>query len=302
MKKSDQTAFTLLEMLVAIAVVSLMMVFMFNVAGHTVRGWEVGNRRMESAQAARIGMNLIANELKYAFAGVASNASSTGTTFFTNIAPFVVTNGLPGETSAILRPTPGSRSLFFTAPIGPHSASNNVPFAEVGYLPLFVNSSNGLNTMIGPRYYLVRHGASPGYLDPGASVTERFAYQDFYYRGPLNGNWMSNRSSTANRVPVVDNCIRFDLQFASNNNGTIVWSTNWASPTNLPLGMLVTMLVLDNKSAARLQQLNGTALLTAAQIDQATNGNGNDAIARTLREGTTVIRRFVPLVNSTLKP
>lgn len=301
MKMGTATGFTLLEMLVAIAVVSLMMVFMFGVAGQTARGWEVGNRRMESAQAARIGMNLIANELRYAFAGVASNASATGPTFWTNIAPFVVTNGLPGETTAILQATPGSRSIFFTAPIGPHSASNHVPFAEVGYLPLFVNSTNGFHTMVGPRYYLVRHGASPGYLDP-ANTNEKVAYQDFYYRGPVNQKWMTNRMTTGNRTPIVDNCIRFSLQFASNNNGTISWGTNWTSPTNLPLGVLVTMLVLDSKSAARIGQLNGNSLLSETQINRATNGQANDTVTRVLREGTTVIQRFVPLINSTLGP
>jgi prepilin-type N-terminal cleavage/methylation domain-containing protein len=296
MRVGTATAFTLLEMLVAIAVVSLMMVFMFGVAGQTVRGWEVGNRRMESAQSARIGMNIIANELRYAFAGSVSNASATGSIFRTNIAPFVVTNALPGETSASIRPIPGSQSIFFTAPIGPHNASNNsAPFAEVGYLPFFISDPRGINTLIGPRYYLVRHGFSSG-------GTNNASFQDFYYRGALNANWMTNRMDTANRGSLVDNCIRFSLQFASNNNGTIVWRTNWASPTNLPLGVLVTLLVLDSKSAARIGQLNGNSVLSATQIDQATNGKGEDPISRTLREGTTVIQRFVPLVNSSLAP
>jgi hypothetical protein len=202
----------------------------------------------------------------------------------------LVTNGLPGETTALFQAVPGSSSIFFTAPIGPHSASDRVPFAEVGYLPLFVNSPLGRHTMIGPRYYLVRHGVSPG--------SRTNPYQDFYYRGTPNSAWVTNAATTENRTPLIDNCIRFSLQFASNNNGTISWTTNWPSQTNLPLGVLVTMLVLDNKSAARIGQLNGNSLLTAAQIDQATNGQGNDAIARVLREGTSVIQRFVPLVNS----
>ena len=48
-----QPAFTLLEMMVAIAVLSLMMVFMFGILGQAISGWEAGGRRMESAQAAQ---------------------------------------------------------------------------------------------------------------------------------------------------------------------------------------------------------------------------------------------------------
>ena len=291
MKTRYTTGFTLLEMLVAIAVVSLMMVFMFNMAGQTVRGWEAGTRRMEAAQSARIGVNLIATELKHAFAGSWTNLSATSSAVYNNFSPFVVTNGLPGETTSQFTAVPGSQSLFFVSTVGPHDAENSVPFAEIGYMPLFVNDPQGRHTMIGPRYYLVRHGGTPG------TVTNDF--QDFYYRSGLDSRWALNPATTDNRTPIVDNCIRFNLQFASNNSGTVVWTTNWTSQTNLPLGVLVTMLVLDGKSAARLGQVNGTTVLSAAQIDQATNGSvSTDPVVRILREGTTVVQRFVPLVNS----
>ena len=163
-------------------------------------------------------------------------------------------------------------------------------------MPLFVNDPQGRHTMIGPRYYLVRHGSTPG-----GKSTNTPDFQDFYYRSAPTPGWTTNPASTANRTPIVDNCIRFSLQFASNNSGTISWTTNWTSLTNLPLGVLVTMLVLDSKSAARLAQVNGSTVLTAAQIDQATNGSAaTDAVTRILREGTTVVQRFVPLVNSGL--
>ena len=293
MKTGLTHGFTLLEMLVAIAVVSLMMAFMFNMAGQTVRGWEAGSRRMESAQSARIGINLVSSELRHAFAGAWTNLSATSSGVFSNFSPFVVTNGLPGETANALTAVPGSQSLFFVSAVGPHDA-DAAPFAEVGYLPLFMNDPGGIFNMIGPRYYLVRHGSTPG-------DTSTNSYQDFYYRSAPNTAWTTNRASTGNRTPIVDNCIRFTLQFASNNGGAISWTTNWSSQTNLPLGVLVTMLVLDSKTAARLAQVNGTTVLTAAQIDRATNGNAaTDAVTRILREGTTVVQRFVPLVNSGL--
>jgi len=293
MKNPTPTGFTLLEMLTAIAVLALMMVFMFNIAGQTVRAWETGSRRMESAQAARIGMNLLASELRYAFAGVATNTGTNGTSVFNNFAPFLVTNNLPGE-AATLSAVPGSQSIFFVSTCAPHDPTECVPFAEVGYMPVFVNIAAGRNTMAGLRYYLVRHGASPG-------VMTNAAYQNFYYRQTPTGAWTEDVSNTGNRSPIVDNCIRLSLQFASNNGGTVTWSTNWTSPTNLPLGVLVTMLVLDNKTATRLEKLQGTTLLSAATIDKATNTDSiapNDVAGRLVREGTSVIRRFVPLVNS----
>ena len=288
--------FTLLEMLTAIAVLSLMMVFMFNIAGQSVRAWETGGRRMETAQAGRIGMNLLASELRYAFAGVATNSGTSATAVFSNFATFVATNGLPGETSDSLAAVPGSQSLFFISPVGPHDADGGVPFAEIGYLPMFITKSIGYRSMAGGSYALVRHGFAPG--------STNLDYQDFYQREAPDGAWVTTPSAEANnRTPLVDNCVRFSLEFASTNGGagSISWTTNWTGQTNLPLGVLVTMLVLDSKSAAKLSQINGLNVLDAATIDKATNDTPlvqSDVAARILREGTTVLRRFVPLVNS----
>jgi len=292
-----QPAFTLLEMMVAIAVLSLMMVFMFGILGQAISGWETGGRRMESAQAARIGMNMIAEELQYAFAGSKANTTGTNTNVFNNIVPFAATTGLPGETSSSLSAVPGSQSLFFVAPLGAYSPDYHGSFGEVGYLCSFV-TGKGYENMIGQRYYLLRHGGgSPGYIGIYNSITQ---FGDFYYRSATpDTNWINNASSAVNRVPIVDNCIRLTFAYASNNAGTVSWTDTWPSQTNLPLGVLVTMLVLDNKSANRLAQLKGDNPLTQAEIDKVTNGSAVTTPAdRVLREGTTVVRRFVPLLNS----
>jgi hypothetical protein len=183
------------------------------------------------------------------------------------------------------------------APIGAYSPDYYGAFGEVGYLCSFA-SGNGANTMIGQRYYLVRHGGgSPGYIGVNNSIAQ---FGDFYYRSPtVDTDWTTNAASTVNRVPIVDNCIRLTFAYASNNAGAISWTTNWSSQTNLPLGVLVTMMVLDNKSANRLAQLKGDNLLTQTEIDNVTNGTAvTTPVSRVLREGTTVVRRFVPLLNS----
>jgi len=285
-------AFTLLEMLVAIAVVALMMAFMFNMTGQAIKTWEIGGRRIESAQAARVGMNYLAGELQYAMAGVWTGAGNP-TPNITNIVPFVgISNAtsIPGERSANLQFVPGSDQLFFVAPLGAVVGGNR-PFGEIGYFNVFARSI-GAHTMIGQRYYLVRHGSTPG----GTNAN----YQDFYLRGTTNADWYSNvgnTSDTRNRVPLVDNCIQVTFDYASNNNGTISWSRSWPSQTNLPLGVMVTMRVLDAKSANRLAALRGDNRLTAQQLESLTNGQASaDPVVRILREGTTTLRRFVPIL------
>lgn len=301
--KTTRSGFTLLEMLTAIAVLALMMVFMFNIAGQSVKAWETGRRSMESAQTARIGMNLISSELRYAFAGVATNYGTNFSQTFKNFVPFVVTNGLPGQTGSDLVGVPGSQTLFFVSSVGPHEPQECVPFAEIGYLPTFVAKADGSYNMFGGTYALVRHGASAGLFVDGNTN-----YQDFYYRSAANlDGWTATRPATTNnRTPIVDNCIRLSLQFATTNvSGQITWTSDWASRTNLPLGVLVTMLLVDSKSAAKLTQINGMTVMPAATIDKATNGaplGPGDTAARILREGSSVVRRFIPLVNSSYSP
>jgi prepilin-type N-terminal cleavage/methylation domain-containing protein len=290
-----ECAFSLIEMLVAVAVLSLMMTFMFNLTAQAIRTWEIGGRSIESAQAARIGMSYLVGELEFAIAGVKSVPANPSPEIINTI-PFAAVNNatsIPGEGSTNLVAVPRNDQLFFVAPLG---VGTNRLFAEVGYFTVYAKSG-GAHTMAGQRYYLVRHGSVPGGTNS--------AYQDFYYRGTnvvTNSSWFdaaNNSASTRNRTPLVDNCIQLTLEYASNNNGQISWLTNWSSTTNLPLGVLVTMRVLDAKSANRLAALRGDDVVTPAQLQALTHTRASaDPVVRILREGTTTLRRFVPLVNS----
>ena len=298
MKNGKPEGFTLLEMLTAIGVLSLMMVFMFSIVGQTMRAWETGRRRMEVSQATRIGMNLLDSELRYAFAGVFTNNGTNFTKVYSNTAPFFAgSNTLAGQSGSDYAFVPGSSTLFFITLIGPHDPKTHVPFAEVGYFPTFVAKADGSYNMMGGTYALVRHGASAG-----VNELDNANYQDFYYRKTVDTNWIKAKANNNNRTPIVDNCIRMSLDFASNNAGAITWSSSWPSQTNLPLGVLVTLLVIDEKSAAKLKQVKQTTKpLTEQEIDKATNTDAlgpNDVASRILREGVSVVRRFVPLVNS----
>ena len=295
MKTETRDAFTLVEMIVAVAIVSLMMLFMFTLVTQSIDAWEAGGRRMESGQAARIGMNVIAQELQYALVGTRTNAGLAAGSTFNNFAPLFATTGIPGERSSAIQAVPGSGALFFPAPIGPFGGGTNYrPFAEVGYLCYFV-TGQGANTMIGPRYYLVRHGDQPG------SVRQA-ALQNFYFRQTPNNTWVADAASTTNRVPLVDNCIRVEFQYARTNATGLTWSPTLPNQITPPVGVLVTMLVMDNKTANRIASIKSNSVLTASEISAATNTSSasTGTVERLLREGTTVIRRYVPLVNSAL--
>jgi hypothetical protein len=283
-------------MLTAIGVLSLMMVFMFSIVGQTMRAWETGRRRMEVSQATRIGMNLLDSELRYAFAGVYTNNGTNFTDYLNTVPFFAGSNTLAGQSGSDYAFVPGSQTIFFISTIGPHEPKEHVPFAEVGYFPAFVAKADGSYNMMGGTYALVRHGASAG-----VNELDNANYQDFYYRKTVDTNWIKAKANNNNRTPIVDNCIRMSLDFASNNAGAITWSSSWPSQTKLPLGVLVTLLVIDEKSAAKLKQVKGTNTLTQTEIDKATNSEAlgpSDVAPRILREGVSVVRRFVPLVNS----
>jgi hypothetical protein len=60
------------------------------------------------------------------------------------------------------------------------------------------------------------------------------------------------------------------------------------------------MRVLDAKSANRIAAMRVDNKLTAQQLESLTNGQpSSDPIVGILREGTTTLRRFVPLLQST---
>lgn len=282
------SAFSLLEMLVAMAVLSVMMAFLFNLVAQVMRAWEGGTRRIETAQAARIGLDTMARELQSAFGGVGViNNPLNPTATVSNVIPFFATNqgtalwGLP----AAFRVAPQSAQLFAVAPV---EGETNAP-GELGFMCVYVTgvSANepGYHNLRGYRYYMLRHA-------PSASRG------DFFYRGAPNTNWISESAQGGGiqdgyRVALIPNCYQISLAFASNNNGVLSWSTTWASQTNMPAGVLVTAKVMDEKTAARLQAVQSNGL-TAADVAS----NSSTLAGRILREGTVEVRRFIPFANA----
>ncbi len=285
-----ERAFSLLEMLVAMGVLSIMMAFLFNLVSQTMRAWENGARRVEAAQAARIGLDTMARELQSAFGGVGSIANpASPSSSIACIIPFFATNGATGLWGLPAGPftaAPQSGQLFAVAP----NTSDTNNFAEFGYLSVYVTSqsagSPGYHNLRGFRYYLLRH------VPPSTNGT------DFFFRDSVSTNWMTSRAQgggiqDGHRVALIPNCYQVSFAFASNNNGVLSWSTNWASQTNMPAGVLVTAKVIDEKTAARLQAVQSNGLTVADLAPASTTTAG-----RILREGTVEVRRFIPFVNN----
>lgn len=292
-------AFSLLEMLVAMAVLSLMMVFLFNLVAQTMRAWESGGRQIESAQAARLGLETIAKDLQFAFGGSAVAPSLTGGgAVKTNIVPFFSTNnatanlGLPSA----LPLAPSSGQIFAVAPLA--SAGNM--FHELGYVSVYVTRATGgegYGTMRGRRYYLLRHAVHA--TNSGATGGGNFFYANALPPNQAaNGQWLSEgteavSSGSGTRTPLIPNCYQLKLSYASNNNGVLSFSDQWTAGERLPAGVLVTAKVMDEKTAARIASLQSNGL-TAADVA----AGSATTVGRLLREGTVEVHRFVPFVNA----
>jgi prepilin-type N-terminal cleavage/methylation domain-containing protein len=286
--KSSSSAFTLLEVLVATAVLALMMTFLFNLLGSSAKLWETGNKKIEAAQAARVGLNIMAKDLKNAFAGNMTSYTTNGTAMY-NIAPFMAL-GNNTTTTMGLGATSSPSNAAGSQQIAGVTLTNNssVPYNEFSFLAVFLNSANGTASMIGDRFYLVQ------LLDDITSTGG-----NFYFRGNATNTWQD--SSTA-FYPIVDNCIRLKLEYYGNPTsptGTPDWSSTWSPQDRLPLGVLVTISALDSKTAEKIAILSNLSPLSAADITaglNAASGNGtaSNDIQRLISQGSVTMSRFIP--------
>jgi prepilin-type N-terminal cleavage/methylation domain-containing protein len=294
-RQVDMTAFpcrgfSLLEVLVAMAVLAIMMVFMFNLVAQSTVAWESGSRQIDAAQAARIGLDLMARDLQHA---VAANMPGGTNNTTPNIAPFFFSGNpgaIPGESASALKPPPNSAQLFAVAPLALETATN-APFAEIGFMSVFSALPEGYDVLAGNRYYLLWH--SPSLSTTGEPVSE------IYYRKTVDPKWVGNAPDTirgdANRMALIDNCYQMQVLFATNDaSGNLKFTPTWTSQESLPAGALITLKVMDRKTAARVAALRPSGL-TAGDVQT----NSTTDAGRVLREGTVEVSRFVPFLNST---
>jgi prepilin-type N-terminal cleavage/methylation domain-containing protein len=224
--------FSLLELLVAMAILSMLMTMMFSLLGGTISLWELGNKRIEAAQTARVGLNIIANDLRRAISDQQISYTTSGNVT-TSVIPFwaVPANAptkidLGGSATIAV----GSQQLFGVLATG----KTNQPFEEFGYLCAYLSSDDGTN-MAGNKYYLVRKSSTA-------------ANANFYLSGNVSTTFASDSDVL---VPIIENCIKLEFSYADTNSGVVVFSDTWTSQTNLPAGVLVSVWVLDSRTAEK---------------------------------------------------
>jgi prepilin-type N-terminal cleavage/methylation domain-containing protein len=280
----SRSAFSLIEILVAMAILTMLMAFMFALLGSTIRLWEQGNNQVEAAQAARIGLNRLAEDMQSALAASVTSARPGGGAPLTSVVPFLAEEGAasPRGWSGTVVNAAGSDQVFGVRA----AADTQNPFREFGYTCVFVSDSGGVNPMRGLRYYLVNHSVNS-------------SSGDFYLNSAPSTSWADEASATSRRAPVVDNCLRLELLYATNSGTGVAWTRNWASQTSLPLGVLATVITIDSRTAERVAQLTGGTPLSAADISSITNSAApSPGLQTVLRNGSVVMRRFIPFRNS----
>lgn len=287
--------FSLVEILSATAILSVMFTIMFGILQQTSAGWQAANRRVESAQAARLGLEQIAYDLENCVVVIATNVRIPGVQNPTNYAfGFVHSNG-PTSNSVTpwLEPRGNGLSLsepndilFLVVPQGgsvnASSDPSNLPRAnegggsvpdlwEVGYIPVFVHSTTNYKTMKPGRYTLLRHFP----LATNSSGRSIFLPNADFMTNPTGWERTPDNVSVQTRAPFIDNCVKFDVRFlyqpTNVPNAELTNVATWGRPSTnaaggweglpaqaapgLPVAAEITLCVLDDRTAERLNRL-----------------------------------------------
>lgn len=314
-------SFTLTEILAATAILSVLSAIMFSILQQTSRGWQAANRRVEASQVARLAMDQIASDLENCVVVAQANVPLPrgGTT---NLAyGFVHTNydgaGLPLSPPWLANNVNISQPNDYIFVVTPYNPSLNLgtgDLCEVGYIPVYIGSRAGVASMMGGRYVLLRH-LPLSYGTGNATVTNAQPLNDFLTNSTAWEQTPSGVSAT-NRVPFVDNCIKFDVTFFyTNTNGQVLTASNWGRPTissntvrwvgnpagvsGLPLGADITLCVVDERTAERIWRIRGmTALDRREKEGIPTNWSAvRSDLRTTLQESVLTLQRRIYFKN-----
>jgi len=279
----SSSAFSLLEVLVATAVLAMMLAFLFNLVGSSAKLWEIGNKKIEAAQAARVGLNIMAADLKNAIAGNMTAYSSNGSTI-QNYANFFATDSPPNTIGlGNAASSSGSHQIRFIA----STPDSTDPINEIGYQCVYMTGNNSIG-MTPNRSFLVRKrvasSSAPIFIRTTGAAPSSTDWN------PSNGGWDQNSGSWFSFQPIIENCIGLEFIYAYQNGTSIEWTTlpnTNPTPNNyssLPLGVLVKVTVIDSRTAVKIAQLSSS--------DPAASSNAD--IQRLIAQGSVTMSRFIP--------
>jgi type II secretory pathway pseudopilin PulG len=349
-------SFTLVEILAATAILSIMFTIMFGILQQTSNGWQAANRRVEASQAARLALEQIAYDLENCVVvrrvgqPVPGLAGQTGNQALTNLAyGFAFWNTPPARPTDILGRnwvaqdiSQPNDMIFVVTPRRNSLPNAGEDLQETGYVPVWVTrTAQGTpgygNVRIG-RYALLRHFPTTNLVQTtgGQRITNLVPMNDFTTNAL---RWEETPGiedpNSKNFIPIVDNCVGFDIKFSYTNNtgerftGISSWGRpnltadapvgeRWHNNNNnqnnppridgLPQSATITMCVLDERTAERIYRLQ-TNGLSVAQISNLVAAVTNPAsfesipdnppgIRATLRQGMIGFQREVFFKNS----
>jgi prepilin-type N-terminal cleavage/methylation domain-containing protein len=315
LKSNLKSAFTLLEIIVAVAVLSVMVSFMFSILTASLTMWKTGNKGIEASRVAAIGLNIISKDLSQAVAGsftfqFQSPAGATSPTTSKNII-------IPFE--AISNPThtinmggssvnaAGSQQLRAIV----STTDTNSPYKEIGLMCVRLGANYG--PMQAKKYYLVMKDLNSAVFNTGGAA------------------WTYSNGNYVNFIPIADNCIRLKIDYAlepfswDTNTGSwenttgLIFTTAWpnnntlefpdksartASPPTAPMGItsynrlagvLLSITLIDADTMEKIEAVNNGAALTQEEIDASDpDSTPSTPVEKLVKSGASTIRRFVP--------
>lgn len=297
-------SFTLVEVLTATAVLSILFSIMFGILQQTSKGWQAANRRVEASQVARLALDQIGSDLENCVAITAGNLPVPGRDGATTNYAFgfvhadrpnfqtdvVATDSLPQSGVNISMP---NDYIFVVTPYGPSISMGTGDLCEVGYVPVYVVRALGYSSVRQGRYVLLRHlplrfSTTNTTVANAQQVSDFLVNSSSWFLTPKLRDGLNPQTDGVPRnfFPIVDNLIAFNVDFLHRNpagTGLLV-SSNWGRPTlqgtnatwqgnptgatGLPLAADITLCIFDEKAAERLMRIPGRGVNRALDLSE----------------------------------
>lgn len=235
--------FTLLELLVATTVLSLMLLFLFSVFDQSTKAWQAGERKIDAFREARAALFMVRRDLSGAL------ISKHSPMVFNRLNDDIPFSG------ALAPPSTGSNLFFLTRlPLNAQGANNASSLCSVGYYVAWMRSAVGSDQASNFSFNLIRYfipsGAPTSTNGTGAHLLQ------FIKSGsdPGSVNTLFPRVGSAvapeNEV-LARNIIKFDLVPYSENGSGLAPSPAGVLD-EIPSLMEITLVVINHATAAKL--------------------------------------------------
>lgn len=235
--------FTLLELLVATTILSLMLLFLFSVFDQSTKAWQAGERKIDAFREARAALFMIRRDLRGVMVGEDT--------------PMVYNRlGVDIGFSGALAPETSASNLFFLTrlPLNAQGSGHASEVCAAGYYVAWMRSAVGSDEAANFSYNLIRYFVPSG--TPGNSVGTVPHLLSFMAGGSsLSEVATLFPRAAANVVPENEvlsrNIIRFSLVPVVENGSGLV-SADPGVLTEVPRMVEITLEVINQATAAQL--------------------------------------------------